>query len=123
MAAEAGAAAEEPAGDSDGALAEVGVLGESVVEKGGWPSVGVLGTLPTICVPIRTVSLIASARAAPEVRSHTAPLWPKGPRSSTGAVRRCPPYEIRTSVPHGSVRLASPTSFGVSFCPHAVVWP
>ncbi len=91
MAPEAGVAEEELASGSEGApgdvalggVAPVGVApvevppaGESVVEKGDRPSVGVLGTLPTTCVPIRTVSLISSARAAPEVRSHTAPLWP-----------------------------------------------
>ena len=55
MAAEAGVAedrvvGEVLAGASGEALAEAGVVGESVVEKGDSPSVGVLGTLPTTCL-------------------------------------------------------------------------
>src|SRR3954453_8325844 len=46
-----------------------------------------------------------------------------GPRSTTGAVTVLPLYRKVTSVPHGSVRWATPTRSFVSFLPHAVPLP
>ncbi len=43
-------------------------------DPGGSPSVGVLAALPTMCVAMRTVSVMPSASAAPAVRSQSAPV-------------------------------------------------
>jgi hypothetical protein len=71
---------------------------------------------------IEPVKQWRSLLQAPKLRSQVRPLT-YGPRSITGTVIVTPAYRNVTSVPHGSVRWATPTSALVRVCPHAVPWP